>query len=53
VLFTDEAYFGRDGAVNINYQQDWPEKNPHGVIHSGHQQQLSINVWAGIVSDFW
>jgi hypothetical protein len=29
----------------------WAEKNPHGVIHSVHQQQLSINVFLGIVGD--
>jgi hypothetical protein len=27
------------------------EKNPHGVINSVHQQQLSINVLPGFVGD--
>jgi hypothetical protein len=51
VLFTDEARFRRDGIVNIHIQHQWAGENSHGVIHSIHQQQFSINVWAGIVSD--
>jgi hypothetical protein len=51
VLFTDEARFGRRGIINIHNHHQWAEKNSHGVIHSIHQQQFSINVWAGIVSD--
>jgi hypothetical protein len=50
VPFTEEACFGRDSIINIHSQYQWTEEN-HGVIHSRHQQQFSINVWAGIVSD--
>jgi hypothetical protein len=49
VLFTKEARFGRDSIINIHNQHQWAEKNPHGVIHSRHQQQFSINFRAGIV----
>jgi hypothetical protein len=49
VVFTDEEHFGTGGIINIHNQQQWAEENHHGVIHSRHQQQLSINVWAGIV----
>jgi hypothetical protein len=50
--FTDEARFDRDGIINIHNQHQWSEDNLHSVIHSIHQQQFSINVWTGIVSDF-
>jgi hypothetical protein len=29
----------------------WAEENPHAVVQSRHQQQFSINVWAGIIGD--
>jgi hypothetical protein len=43
--------FGRDGIINIHKQNPWTEDFSHGVIHSGHQQQFSINVRAGIFGD--
>jgi hypothetical protein len=43
VLFTCEARFARDGIVNIGNKHHWSEKNPI------HHQQISINMWAGIV----
>jgi hypothetical protein len=46
VLFTDEARFSRDAIINILSLH-----HPHGVIHSRHQQQFSMNVLAGIVRD--
>jgi hypothetical protein len=45
------GHFGRDGIINIHKQDWWAEDNPHGIIHSRHQQQISINVWAGNVGD--
>jgi hypothetical protein len=51
VFFTDEAHFGTDAIINIHNQHQWTEENPHVVIHSRHQQQFSINVWACIVGD--
>jgi hypothetical protein len=52
VLLSDEAHFGRDGVIDIHNQHQWAEENPHGVIHSRHQQLFSVNVWAGIVFDY-
>jgi hypothetical protein len=51
VLFTDEAAFTRNGIINFHNNHMWAEENPHAVIQSRHQQQFSINVWAGIVGD--
>jgi hypothetical protein len=51
VLFTDEVRFGTGGIINIHNQHQWAEENHHGVIHSRHQQQFSINVCAGIVGE--
>jgi hypothetical protein len=51
VLVPDEACFDRYGIINIHNQHQWAEENPHGAIHSRHQQQFSINVWTGIVGD--
>jgi hypothetical protein len=51
VLFTDEAYLGRQGIINIHNQHQWEDENRHGVIHSRHQQQFSINVWVRIAGD--
>jgi hypothetical protein len=50
VFFTHEVHFSRDGIINIHNQHQWAE-NPHGVTHSRHQQQFSINVWAWTVAD--
>jgi hypothetical protein len=41
----------RDDIINIHKQHQWAEENPHGLISSKHQQQFSINAWAGIVGD--
>jgi hypothetical protein len=38
VFLTDEIRLGRDGIVNIHNQHQGAEDDPHGVIHSRHQQ---------------
>jgi hypothetical protein len=48
VLFTDEVCFGTGGIINIHNQYQWAD---HGVMHSRHQQQSSINVWTGTVGE--
>jgi hypothetical protein len=53
VLFTLETRFGSDAIINVHNQHQWAEEDPHGVIHYRHQQQFSINVWAGIVGDWF
>lgn len=51
VLFTDEASFSREGITNFHNNHSWDYENPHAIGESGFQQQLSVNVWAGIVGD--
>jgi hypothetical protein len=51
VLFTDEETFIRNGTIHFHNNHEWAEENPHAVVYSRHQQQFSINVWAGIIGD--
>jgi hypothetical protein len=51
VLFTDEAAFTRNGIITFHNNHVWAEENPRAVVQSRHQQQFSINVWAGIIGD--
>jgi hypothetical protein len=51
ILFTDEAGFCRDGIINFHNNHFWADVNPHGTMHSGHQQRFTINVWAGLIGD--
>jgi hypothetical protein len=53
ILFTDEAGFTRDGIINFHNSHMWADENPHGIIQSRHQQRFSINIWAGIIGDFF
>ncbi|XP_026829886.1 uncharacterized protein LOC105283860 [Ooceraea biroi] len=49
-LFSDEACFTRDGVFNSRNSHIWDE-NPHAVAFTRHQQQFSVNIWAGIVGE--
>jgi hypothetical protein len=51
VLFADEAAFTRNGIINFQNNHVWAEVNPHAVVQSRRQQQLRINVWAGIIGN--
>lgn len=51
VLFTDEASFNKDGIFNNRTTHVWAAENPHQVFVRGHQEQFSINVWAGIIGN--
>lgn len=51
ILFTDEAQFTRDGVVNYHNVHIWALENPHMIRESRHQEQFSVNIWAGIVGD--
>ena len=51
VLFSDEAYFTRNGMVNLHNTHTWAAENPHATTTRGHQERFSINVWAGILGD--
>lgn len=52
VLFTDEAYFTRDGVFNHHNMHLWSDENPQGMRPHAAQHRFSVNVWAGIVGDF-
>ena len=49
ILFTDEAYFTRDGVFNMHNNHNWDRINPHIIRPASHQHRFSVNVWAGIV----
>lgn len=51
IMFTDEANFSRDGIFNYHNNHIWADENPHAISEGHHQQQFSVNVWAGIVGD--
>jgi hypothetical protein len=46
----DEAQF-TEMESRILSQHLWPDKNPHAILPSHHQQQFSINIWANICGD--
>lgn len=52
VLFTDEANFSRNAIRNFHNNHFWAEENPHTIVEVNHQEQFSVNVWAGIVDDY-
>lgn len=49
ILWTDEATFTRNGAVNFHNTHTWSVENPHARRPHNFQHQFSVNVWAGIV----
>lgn len=49
ILFTDEAGFTRNGIFNFHNNHVWADENPHATVQRAHQQQFSLNVWAGII----
>lgn len=49
VLFSDEAYFMRDGYYNSRNSHIWDYMNPHAIAVRNHQRRFSVNIWAGIV----
>ncbi|EZA62845.1 hypothetical protein X777_01160 [Ooceraea biroi] len=51
IVFTDESTVTQDGIINLHNDHHWAEDNPHDIVQSKHQQQLSINMWAGIIGD--
>lgn len=51
VLFTDEAGFNRHGIHNYHNNHVWADENPHTILQFRHQQNFSLNVWAGIYGD--
>ena len=37
---------------NFHNNHNWDEENPHVTVHSRHQRQFSLNLWAGIIDKF-
>jgi len=52
ILFTDEANFSRNAIRNFHNNHFWSEENPHAIMETHHQEQFSVNVWAGIVGNY-
>ncbi|CAK1600423.1 unnamed protein product [Parnassius mnemosyne] len=54
ILWTDEANFNRTGITNFRNLHLWmpEEKNPLAVRPASFQIEFSINVWAGMISDY-
>lgn len=51
VLFTDEAFFSRNGYFNSKNSHVWDTENPHAISTRGHQHKFGVNIWAGIVEN--
>lgn len=49
ILFSDEAMFRSNGAVNRHNMHYYATENPHWVRNLNYQNQWSINVWGGIL----
>ena len=48
----NSSSFTRDGMFNFHNNHNWDEENPRVIVHSRHQHQFSLNVWAGIIGKF-
>jgi hypothetical protein len=48
VLWSDEAYFTRDGINNFHNEHIWALQNPHAIRKRRFQQRFSVNLWGGI-----
>lgn len=51
IMFTDEANFSRNAITNFHNNHYWAQENPHAITETHFQQQFSLNVWIGIISD--
>jgi hypothetical protein len=51
VMFTDEAGFTRDCAVNFRRTHVWTDDNPDTTVTSKHQHRLFVNICVGILGD--
>ena len=49
IIFSDEATFCLNGAVNRQNCRYWAPQNPHWMIDVHTQYPQKVNVWAGIV----
>ena len=49
ILFTDEAKFTREGAINFHNSHDWVDENPHATCPHGFQQCYGFNMCTGFL----
>lgn len=49
ILWTNEATFSSDSAVNLHNMHYWSRTNPHWMQEVHHQGRWSVNVWCGIL----
>lgn len=52
ILWTDESQFTRDGCFNFHNEHTWARENPHRTRANSSQYKFSVNVWAGIISNY-
>lgn len=53
ILFTDEATFTRRGVFNWRNNHLWDSENPHAIRERHFQHEFKINIWCGMISDFF
>ena len=51
MLFSDEAFFTREGIFNTHNAHMWAEENPHATQRRAAQTRFSVIVWVGIIGD--
>ncbi|GFQ95022.1 uncharacterized protein TNCT_19731 [Trichonephila clavata] len=51
IMWTDEAYFTRDGVFNYRNSHMWSQVNPHAIRPQKNQERGCLNVWAAILED--
>jgi len=51
ILFTDEAFFTRDGINNSRNLHTWSHDNPHETSVTNFQRRFSVNVWCGVLGN--
>lgn len=52
-LFTDKSCFTRAGMASIHTKHVWSDENPHLIWSHHYQQWISVNLWLGILGDFF
>ncbi|XP_066257045.1 uncharacterized protein [Euwallacea similis] len=53
ILFTDEATFARRGIFNWKSSHLWDFENPNAVRETHFQHEFKINIWCGVIGDFF
>jgi hypothetical protein len=49
----DEACFTQEGLFNSHNSHVWADANSHAASVHCHQQSSVVNIWLGIVNDFF